>query len=385
MRWSLWLIEYQDHFSRLPNDRFSHSTAYQAYLPVENLSGFAEYASKYICADSDDECKRRILDLGEAKSLDLSYDAISHVVKATVLWGLDKQPLDITGHRDHRVEVGLLTPNSPEHLEDHEIGVAGLLTVLGEDKKPSPVMFSFPTRHKAAGSTFTSEFSLPLGLHPTLQLHVGSSKPPMDDTFCSLHAYLTLPNTIFADKNQLDDPLFLSSKNLTALRYISQPVDLEAPSYTMKVWGSSVLLELQPPPTGEEFTAEVPLHLRYQVPRPGGEQSLTVPYPTVFWACATEEGTKFPNNPFDRINLGYDGLFGPRTLFWHLDPAPQDGSLLLNASVPVLDLEKSQFVSTWTAAAVLLGFAWVAWKLLAVFWRSGYSQSPNLTKEKKSQ
>lgn len=373
------------HFSRLPNDRFSHSTAYQAYLPVDNLDNFSEYASQYICGAADDDCKTRLNALKDAKSLDFSYDTISHVVKITVLWGLEEQPLDITGSKDHRVEVGLLTPNYPEHLEDYEIGVAGLLTVLGEDKKPSPVMFSFPTRHKATARTFESGFSLPLGLHPTLQLSIDSSQPPMADTFCSLHAYFTLPNTIFADKYQLEDPLFLSSKNLASLRYISQPVDLEAPSYVMKLWGSSVLVELKPPQTGEGFTAEIPLHLRYQAPRAGGEASFTVPYPAVFWSCAAEEGTKFPTNPFDRINLGYDGLFGPRTLFWHLDPAPQNGSLMLTGSVPVLDLDKASWVSTLTGAAVAVGFAWVVWKLLAVFGRSGYGQPAKVEPAKKIQ
>lgn len=380
---ALWLMMDQDHFSRLPNDRFSHSTAYQAYLPldIDGLGDFAKYVQKYLCTDFAGECD----DLREAQSLDLSYDTISHVLKINVLWGLDTQPLNIAGHSNDRVEVGLLTPNYPEHLENEEIGVAGLLTVLGEDKKPSAVMFSFPTRHKAAGASFTSKFASPLGLHPALQLQFSSSKPPMDDTFCSLHAYLTLQNAIFADKYQLEDPLFLSSKNITALRYISQPVDLEAPSYVMKLWGSSVLLELKPPPTGQEFTAEIPLHFRYQVPRAGGKESIQVPYPTVFWACAAEEGTKFPNNPFDRVNLGYDGLFGPRTLFWHLDPAPQDDNLFLRASVPVLDLGKSRSVSTLTGAAVLLGVAWVTWKLLSVFGRTGHGPSSKLSTEKKSQ
>ncbi|KAH6654186.1 PIG-X [Truncatella angustata] len=374
-----------DRFSKLPNDRFSHSTAYQAYFPLESLGDFPQYASKYLCPESDHDCKTRIHDVRSAKSLDVSYDTISHVLKATVLWPLNKQPLDITAHKDHRVEVGLLTPNTPEHLEDHEFGVAGLLTVLGEDTKPSPVMFSFPSRHKPSDASFTSDFNSPLGLHPTLQLRIDSGKPPIDDTFCSLHAYFTLPNTIFADRYQLEDPLFLASKNLTALRYISQPVDLEAPSYVMKLWGSSVLLELQPPAAGDDFTVEIPLHLRYQVPRAGGVEAFKVPYPSVFWACAAEEGTKFPNNPFDRVNLGYDGLFGPRTLFWHLSPAPLSGNLMLDASVPVLDTEKSMTISTLTGAAVIIGFAWVVWKILAVFGRSGHGQQPKVVPEKKLQ
>ncbi|KAI1879387.1 hypothetical protein JX265_002341 [Neoarthrinium moseri] len=371
-----------DHFSQLPYDRFSHATAYQSYYPSRSISAFAEYASQYLCSASDDGCKTRMRALDQAKSFDFSYDTISHVVKVTVLWGHQKQPLDITSHSDHRVEVGLLVPDSTGAIEDHELGVAGLLTILGEDSNPSPVLFSFPARHKSAGATFSAEFLSPLGLHPTMQLQVDSSEPPMKDSFCSLHAYFTLPNTIFADKYQLDDPLFLASKNLTALRYISQPIDLEAPSYVMKLWGSSLLLELKPPAEDEAvaFTAEVPLHLRYQVPQDGGEESVTTPYPAVFWACAAEEGTKFPNSPFDRVNIGYDGLFGPRTLFWHLDPAPQEGvkDLMLTDSVPVLDLGQALLISPLTAAVVVAGFAWVVWKLVAVFMKSGYGaqQSP---------
>ncbi len=27
-------------------------------------------------------------------------------------------------------------------------------------------------------------------------------------------------------------------------------------------------------------------------------------------------------NPFDRVNLGYEGIFGPKTMFYHLSPSP---------------------------------------------------------------
>lgn len=357
---------------------------------MERLVGFPEYAAPHICSESGVECQRRVYALYNAKSFDLSYDTISHVLKVSVIWDHQIQALDMTGHPDHRVEVGLLTPDIPKSLEEHELGVTGLLTVLGEDTKPSQVQFAFPSRHKATGSSFSAEFLPPVGLHPTMQLQIGSIKPPMKDSFCSLHAYFTLPKTIFADKYQLEDLLFLESKNLTALRYISQPVDLEAPSYVMKLWGSSLLLELKPPAeeTSDGFTVEVPLHLRYQAPREGGKQSSKVPYPAVFWACTTEEGTLFPNSPFDRVNLGYDGLFGPRTLFWHLDPAPRDGSsnLMLKTSVPVLDLDKASSVSMLTSVVVLAGFAWIVWKLLAVFMKSGHgAPPPQGQKEKKTQ
>ena len=264
--------------------------------------------------------------------------------------------------------------------------MTGLLTVLGEDSKPAPTLFAFPSRHKQAGTGFSSAFLTPAGLHPTMQLNISSNRLPMKDSYCSLHALLTLPRTIFADKYQLEDPLFLASKNLTALRYISQPVDLEAPDYVMDIWGSSVLLELSTPVTEskEGFTAEIPLHLRYQAPQQGGESTFEVPYPAVFWACAAEEGTKFPNSPFDRVNLGYDGLFGPRTLFWHLDPVAE--RLVIGGKVPVLDLNKSQSINTVTSIVVIVGFAWVVYRLLTVYLRTGYSAAqPVKVTEKKQQ
>lgn len=267
--------------------------------------------------------------------------------------------------------------------------MTGLLTVLGEDSKPAPTMFTFPSRHKQAGTGFSSTFLTPTGLHPTMQLDIKSNKPPMEDSACALHALVTLPRTIFADKYQLGDPLFLASKNLTALRYISQPVDLEAPNYVMGIWGSSVLLELNTPvaESKEGFIAEIPLHLRYQAPQHGGESTYGVPYPAVFWACAAEEGTKFPSSPFDRINLGYDGLFGPRTLFWHLDPVTTPGvdQLIVEGKVPVLDLDKSRSINMVTSIVVVVGFAWVAYRLLMVYLKTGYgvAQPVKVTEKKK--
>ncbi|KAH9884449.1 PIG-X [Xylariomycetidae sp. FL2044] len=378
-----------ESFTRLPNDRFSHSTAYQYFQPLESLSNFSKYTEKYTCPSGDAECKEWAHDLERAASLDVAYDTISHVLKVTALWPEGRQTLDFSSHPDHRTEVGLLMPDDPPHLEPHELGVTGALTVLGEDTKPSPVLFSFPSRHQTAKSSFSSTFLRPWGLHPTLQLQLSSSRPPNEDATCSLHAYMTLPRTIFADEYQLGDQLFLSSKNLTALRYISQPVDLEAPDYAMKLWGSSILLELAPPSPGadEPWTAEIPLHLRYLAPAESGYQNISIPSPVVFWACAAEEGTKFPNSPFDRVNLGYDGLFGPRTLFRHVQPRTEEGGTLNHQiQVPVLDLAKSGWVNAGTTVVVLLGFTLVVWKLVSVYMASGYKRSsPGKASEKKTQ
>ncbi|KAI0180400.1 PIG-X-domain-containing protein [Hypoxylon sp. FL1284] len=360
-----------ESFTKLPTDRFSHSTAHQYYQILNDLSHFTSYFEQFFCASPDPDCKARAQRLLNANSLDFSYDMISHSVKVTALWPHAKQPLSISSHPNHRAEVGIMTADYPPHLLPHEQGVTGLLTVLGEDSKPAPTMFSFPSRHKTAtGTSFSSSFPPPTGLHPTMQLQISSNKPPMEGASCSLHTYLTLPRVIFADKYQLSDDLFLASKNLTSLRYISKPVDLEAPEYAMKPWGSSVLLELQPPDTEEDqpWTAEIPLHLRYLSPAEHAYKKIHVPWPTMFWACTAEDGTKFPNNPFDRVNLGYDGLFGPRTLFWHVDPKPNVGenNLYHKIQVPVLDMAQSRLIGGGTSAAVLAGFLFIVWKLLVV-------------------
>ena len=71
-------------------------------------------------------------------------------------------------------------------------------------------------------------------------------------------------------------------------------------------------------------------------------------------------------NPFDRANLGYDGLFGPRTIFYHLQPRIGHESLLQVIDVPVLDLEnsKTKWIDYGTVTIVVLGFLWVFQNLL---------------------
>ncbi|KAK0645888.1 PIG-X [Cercophora newfieldiana] len=367
----------EESFTKLPSERFYHSAALQYFQPLEGLGRFVEYAKGKLCAEEDGDCVRRVDALAEASALDVSYDSISHALKVTALWAFQEQEIRATARPNVRTEVGVLSDEKTATMEDHELGVSGLLTVLGQDEKPSATVFSFPSRHRDAGSGFEAEF-VQVGLHPVLQLKLGSNKPPVEEAACATHAYFTFPRTIFADRYQLSDDLFLASKNLTALRYISQPVDLEAPEYVMKTWGSAALLELKPPAMDdgkaeESWTAEVPLHLRYLTPSHGGYANLEVPYPAVFWACNAEEGTKFPTNPFERVNLGYDGLFGPRTVFWHVEPRPVSGGRVTSSiRVPVLDLDKAGWVNVGTAAVVLLGFAWISWKLLSVYLKTGY-------------
>ena len=91
-------------------------------------------------------------------------------------------------------------------------------------------------------------------------------------------------------------------------------------------------------------------------------------------------------NPFDRVNLGWDGLFGPRTMFYQVHPSGETARHVEELDVPVLRLNEGGFfrskaVELGTVAAIVLGLLWVLWKL-GVVARSGGQRTD---KEKKSQ
>ncbi|KAI6360225.1 hypothetical protein MCOR31_009183 [Pyricularia oryzae] len=363
-----------ESFVSLPKSRFSHSPAHQFYQPLEDLRNLTRYIRDDLCPENDPLCRAQAERLTESVSLDISWDSTANILRVTTMSPYQAQPLTVTSYPGHRTEVGMLGEDTAPTLERHEVGISGHLVVLAERNTPSPTVFGFPSRHRAAdGDSVTSFFpyhsDTSTGLHPTLRLVMTSRKP--DEGSCTPHAYLTLPRTIFADMYQLSDPLFLASKNLTALRYMSSPVDLEAPDYAMSIWGSFVLVDLAQPSVdaGDAWTAEIPLHLRYLAPATGGHRSIEVPAPAVFWACAADEVGNLATNPFDRTRLGYDGLFDVNTVFWHLEPRPPPlpvgtTRLVLGVDVPVLDIERSGWIGAGTAAVILLGFGWVVWKLL---------------------
>ncbi len=319
------------------------------------------------------------------------YDPISGKITENA-WSLSVG----TSADAEKVEVGVLS--NEQTTDTSEISLSGFLTVVGEDDHPKPTLFSFPSRHHALlpsqskDQKYTVSFLQPTGLHPTMQISfptATSLRPPAnkpDDSVCALHTYLTLPNALFADKYQLSataDTAFMQSHHLTALRAISGETDLEAPDYVIEKWGSNLLLELATPPSpsssktrssshpnpnrssdpsSQEWNITIPLHLRYLLPSSTGYTTIDIPNPILFWACTAEEGTKFPVNPFDRVNLGYDGLFGGRTMFYHLDPASDlageegnlDGRRLVQRlQVPVLNTE------AW-------GADWVEWGTVGV-------------------
>ena len=193
-----------------------------------------------------------------------------------------------------------------------------------------------------------------------------------------------MPSELFIDRYQLADPVFLASHNLLALHSLSGEQDLEAPDWVVKRWGSAALLELATPfqsrhPSGDhndvgsgDWTVTIPTHLRYlnSTQKDSADEpdqaNLEVPWPIVFWACEAEEGLKMSTNPFDRVNLGFDGLFGPKTMFYHVPPTSTASATLEVISVPVLNLENAAWVPFATLTAVAVGFAWVIWQLVRV-------------------
>ena len=352
---------------------------YHFYEYQKDLDDFAKKLSTGYC-NTVEGCLHRAQELGSAASLDFTYDSGTQISKVTTLWPLVEQTLDFSTPQTRRAEVGIFARGAPPNMGRDDVGMSGILAVLGESKTPSATLFSFASRHRVTENHFTSQFLSPTGLHPTLQISLNSNKPPVEGGECRSFAYLTLPKTIFADRYQLDDKLFMAAKNLTASKYTSLPVDLEAPAYTTKTWGSNVLLELSPPISDEatEWTAEVPLHLRYLEPSVTGDRQIEVPYPVVFWACSSTGEADFTNNPFDRQGLGYDELFEAGTVFWHANPRPSDGNAVVNRiDVPVLKQGADSWIGIGTASVVTLGFAWILVQLILSYSKYGIRNEPN--------
>jgi len=388
----------------LISERFASTSSWQYYSPLGSLSNLVAYIQRHVCVPSDISCLHTASLLNIVDALDFDYDSISHALLVTAFWSkppavfydpigefttYDAWNIDIKAESGDKVEVGILSSSPP--TDAHDLQLSGFLTVVGEDDHPKATLFSFPSRHhsltasQASAQRYDVSFLPPTGLHPTLQISFPSASSLIAPTtrpagsVCALHAYLTLPSFIFADKYAFlgNDPLFQESHHLGQLRSISGETDLEAPDYVVRKWGSTMLLELGVPDSGLNQTTPtlphtwdvtIPLHLRYLPPADGGQSVAQVPWPVVFWACTAEEGTKFPVNPFDRTQLGYDGLFGPRTMFYHLEPAPIVGTkrpLVEKITIPVLDTKSpwASAVELVTAVAILSGFCWVLMRL----------------------
>ncbi|KAK5716333.1 protease B nonderepressible form [Elasticomyces elasticus] len=389
------------------SERFAHTSSHQYYSPLSKVLPFQTWVAKTFCPGTfRGACPHEVATLSFASYIDIDFDAISHAVTFTAVWraGIGnpgaRTPAKLWGEGDG-LEVGVLVPQTADEAEEIKLG--GFLVVVGEDEYPSATMFSFPSRHHALPSSdaaFRISFQQPTGLHPKMSISFPRHEltPPKSDGACALHAYLTLPSALFLDRYQLSDPAVLREYGLVALRSLSGEQDLEAPDWVIQRWGSAALVELaSPDPTNSagagseegDWTATVPLHLRYLQAAnsttttatggrgewEGGEGyvNLTLPHPAVFWACEAEEGLKMSTNPFDRVDIGYDGLFGPKTMFFHVPPSAGGvvggggvgtGVLESVIRVPVLEPGWGGVVAWGTFGAVVGGLGWVCWGLV---------------------
>ncbi|KAJ5626836.1 hypothetical protein N7528_004263 [Penicillium herquei] len=361
------------------------SLQYHTELP--SLKPFVEYIEQIYCdwlKDRSKECSGTAESLLTADTVDLDYDSSSNTLVLSGLWstapeGGWSEEIKTPSSKSDKVEFGLL--GAERGISADEIKIGGLLAV--------PTMFSFPSRHHPLprSAQYSISFAQPTGLHPTMSItipHSSLHRPSApDDTTCSLHTYLTLPSSVFGDQYQLGtvDPLFLQSHNLAGLRAHAGETDLEAPDWAVNRWGSTWLFELATPAENEfttarsDWTATIPLHLRYLNPSESGYRSAHVPWPVVFWACSAEDHeVGMGLNPFDRTNLGYDKLFGPRTFFYQLHPDAD--RLVETIDVPVLHLKEgghfhTRNIELATNIVISLGFFWILWRLLRVAWSSG--------------
>ncbi|KAF2669437.1 PIG-X-domain-containing protein [Microthyrium microscopicum] len=365
------------------SERFAAVAARQLYYYVPSLQDFSIYLQQTICGVDRISCRIRAHDLERADTLDIDYDAVSQSLIIKALWTTATSQDDkwyethLKGSDEHdTLEIGVLVNEVPD--EEETIRFSGVLTRIGQDDKPAPTLFSTPSRHHPSKQSYTASFRTPTGLHPTLQLSFPPLTPPSET--CALHAYVTLPSTLFLDRYAFTDPLFLSSHHLAAMHALSGATDLEAPEWTVETWGSAALFELAPPDNGSGFNATIPLHLRYLPPLNASTLLHPVAWPSVFWACTAEMGSKYSSSPFDRRDLGYDGLFGSNTRFEHLTPAAHAVSTL---NIPVLDVRRTSKVESGTSAVILIGTLWVCWVLMRGVWRGGVGGSGGIQGQKK--
>jgi hypothetical protein len=94
-------------------------------------------------------------------------------------------------------------------------------------------------------------------------------------------------------------------------------------------------------------------------------------------------------NPFDRVNLGWEGLFGPRTMFFQLHPGVdrlQSRGIVADIPVPVLQVTEegswysrtSEQVELGTVIMIVLGFLWILWRLGILVRLTGFGEHRQL-------
>lgn len=368
-------------FSKIPGAR-------QFYSPADSIAPFHDYLRELVCgSDADQKCGSRIDHLQNADYVDITYDAISQSLVLSAFTSQQAEPWQLTiaaPAPEQKVEIGVLGLDNA--IDPEGITLSGFIHVVGVDNKlgnfpPSPlhsqstssylslepVYFTFPAKHHLHPATYSLSIPEPAGLHPKLELSITSPvSPPRED--CTLNAYYTLPRTLFVDKYQLSsaNPQLLESLKIRRLRDVRGEIDLEAPAWESDLWGSSILVEVDPARHDDGdgtnmLKVELPVHTRYQEPRNVTSAPTQFALPSVFWACKSEDWTGMSKNPFNRVRLGYEHMFPEQTMFYHLAPAEEGWKAI---DVPVLDVGYAEMVKVGTVGVIVAGFVWVLLKTI---------------------
>jgi hypothetical protein len=119
--------------------RFSHSASRQLYTHVPSIDNFVNYLTRVICGPTADRCKSEARELLDADYLDIDWDSISHTLVLKAFWSKSFLPSGVWQEKhilpngDHALEVGVLTNETPEEVE--ELKYSGFLTQVGKDSK----------------------------------------------------------------------------------------------------------------------------------------------------------------------------------------------------------------------------------------------------------
>ncbi|KAF3935645.1 hypothetical protein ABW19_dt0205989 [Dactylella cylindrospora] len=220
---------------------------------------------------------------------------------------------------------------------------------------------------------FLAEFVDPPGLHPKLNVTVAPI-PISPAEECTINAYFTIPQPFFVDPYQLQDEKLMKSYGIKRVRVVEGETDLEAPTWAVSKWGATVIAELDwrnyfrgRSSSNEPLKFTFPLHLRYMPTDPDTtSRNASLPWPSLFWACKSEEWSKMKTNPFDRTALGYEEYFPEQSYFYHLTPKLINTTLSQSTlEVPILSSQSSQAIYWGTVGVIAVGFLWVFGSILS--------------------
>ena len=110
---------------------------YYSLLP--SLSKFVRYLEHAV----HESQRSKTFPLLDVSQLDLDCDTISHACILNAYWAKPRESklwtdLIQTANGDGTLEVGILTNEKP--LEPEEISLSGILTVVGDDDRPSVLL-----------------------------------------------------------------------------------------------------------------------------------------------------------------------------------------------------------------------------------------------------